>query len=257
MARLTYEQAKRIFERGRNPERGRPIGARARLIKLADSPDEQGPNIEWQYTGTRGMGPVYHGYGIEPDEPETLYQGGRAHPWIGKPGFAIRVHETVAVGIHPDNTWTVFHGGHTTQVTNRYIYRFAGVWFSGGSRWSARARTPMMHNRWFFPDWQRLVIDAEGSVIGALCALETRYAGGHPGMPEGGCLVGQEVELHEYRRGWTRDLERHLEYKADHAAREAKKKHEARLKARRKAYKAKKKGRGARIVAAFTGGPRR
>ena len=100
-----------------------------------------------------------------------------------------------------------------------------------------------MLNGWFFPAGQRLVIDANDQVIGALCAKTTAHKDSAAGVPAGGCVVGDLVPHHKYRLGWTRYLPRHLEHEAHEAQKHAK--------------AAKKTGRAARIVHAFTGGPRR
>jgi hypothetical protein len=112
MTGLPYFGAERLFARARST-RGLKIGKNLRLVKLADSPDFQGNELKWST-------PDFHDrFG------GTTTQWAWEHPWIGKPGFGIRYHETIIVGIHPDETWTVAHEGHETMSTAKHISTFA------------------------------------------------------------------------------------------------------------------------------------
>ena len=108
---LPFFGAEHLFARARS-DRGLKLGKNLRLIKLADSPDAQGHRLNWETPG-------YH------DRGRPMHESGHTHPWIGKPGYGIRYHEAVVVGIHPDETYTVFHGGYETVSTNRVIGEYA------------------------------------------------------------------------------------------------------------------------------------
>ena len=132
-----YDYAVEIMRRARG-NTGRQVLSRARLIRLADDWAEgsRSPYVEWQYGPPHPWSRARREHGDGP-----VYEAGKAHPWVGKPGFGLRLHETLVITVHPDDTWGIAHAGHTTLATQRFIEQYTPMQASLDHRDSGRGDT--------------------------------------------------------------------------------------------------------------------